>query len=204
MSGLLKKLEVVYYSGKSSGICTIHRRLSTITAYVIPRPLLSQAKTLVGIERPGVYFLLNETKDRKIKQIYVGKTKNGLVRLQTHSGADFWNKAILFLADSNTFTMDLVDGLEEYAIQRVAACLPERTRNACMPSACVQIDDLPLIVEVFDEMQLILSMQGYPIELCTGKPLSANVTQTASSVIYGDAHERELAFVSAQGIYCHM
>ena len=39
-----KKLETIYHNGQPDGIRSIRRNLSTMTGYVIPRPLLSEAK----------------------------------------------------------------------------------------------------------------------------------------------------------------
>lgn len=39
-----KKLETIYHNGQPDGIRSIRRNLSTMTTYVIPRPLLSEAK----------------------------------------------------------------------------------------------------------------------------------------------------------------
>lgn len=41
-----KKLEIIYHNGQPDGIRSIRRHLSTMTTYVIPRPLLSEAKKL--------------------------------------------------------------------------------------------------------------------------------------------------------------
>lgn len=35
-----KKLEIIYHNGQPDGIRSIRRNLSTMTTYVIPRPLL--------------------------------------------------------------------------------------------------------------------------------------------------------------------
>lgn len=94
-----KKLEIIYHNGQPDGIRSIRRHLSTMTTYVIPRPLLSEAKKLTGINRPGIYYLISENDDNKIAQIYVGQTRNGVSRLEDHNRSkDFWNKAIMFLA----------------------------------------------------------------------------------------------------------
>ena len=98
-------------------IRSIRRHLSTMTTYVIPRPLLAEAKKLSGINRPGIYYLISENDDNKIAQIYIGQTRNGVVRLDDHNRSkDFWNKAIMFLADNKTFSLDMISGLEAYAI----------------------------------------------------------------------------------------
>ena len=66
-----KKLEIIYHNGQPDGIRSIRRHLSAMTTYVIPRPLLSEAKKLTGINCPGIYYLISETDDNKIAQIYV-------------------------------------------------------------------------------------------------------------------------------------
>lgn len=108
-----KKLEIIYHNGQPDGIRSIRRHLSTMTTYVIPRPLLSESKKLTGINRPGIYYLISENDANKIAQIYIGQTRNGVSRLDDHNRSkDFWNKAIMFLADSKTFSLDMISGLE--------------------------------------------------------------------------------------------
>lgn len=52
-------LEIIYHNGQPDGIRSIRRHLSTMTTYVIPRPLLSEAKKLAGINRPGFFYLIS-------------------------------------------------------------------------------------------------------------------------------------------------
>ena len=73
-----KKLEIIYHNGQPDGIRSIRRNLSTMTTYVIPRPLLSEAKNISGIHRPGIYYLINEDDGNKIAQLYIGQTRNGI------------------------------------------------------------------------------------------------------------------------------
>ena len=60
-----KKLEIIYHNGQPDGIRSIRRHLSTMTTYVIPRPLLSEAKKLTGINRPGIYYLIRSLCNRQ-------------------------------------------------------------------------------------------------------------------------------------------
>lgn len=57
--GISKKLETIYHNGQPDGIRSIRRSLSTMTTYVIPRPLLSEAKNITGINRHGIYYLID-------------------------------------------------------------------------------------------------------------------------------------------------
>lgn len=61
-----KKLETIYHNGQPDGIRSIRRNLSTMTTYVIPRPLLSEAKNISGITRPGIMLMRQKTKQLAI------------------------------------------------------------------------------------------------------------------------------------------
>lgn len=60
MMGISKKLETIYHNGQPDGIRSMRRSLSTMTTYVIPRPLLGKAKDISGIKSQGVkQFMAN-------------------------------------------------------------------------------------------------------------------------------------------------
>lgn len=160
-----KKLEIIYHNGQPDGIRSIRRHLSTMTTYVIPRTLLSEAKKLTGINRPGIYYLISENDDNKIAQIYVGQTRNGVVRLDDHNRSkDFWNKAIMFLADNKTFSLDMISGLEAYAISKAHESNRYKVENTVNPKYEIDEYDLPLIEEVYEEIKFIMATQGYKME----------------------------------------
>ena len=160
-----KKLEIIYHNGQPDGIRSIRRHLSTMTTYVIPRPLLSEAKKLSGVNRPGIYYLISENDDNKIAQIYVGQTRNGVARLDDHNRSkDFWNKAIMFLADNKTFSLDMISGLEAYAINKATESKRYKVENTINPKYEIDEYDLPLIEEVYEEIQFIMATQGYKMD----------------------------------------
>ncbi len=163
-----KKLEIIYYNGQPDGVRSIRRHLSTITTYVIPRPLLAEAKKISGITRPGIYYLINENDENKIAQIYIGQTRNGVTRLDDHNRSkDFWNKAIMFLADSKTFTLDMISGLEEYAIIKAHEAKRYKVENTVKPKYEIDEYDLPSIEEVYDEIQFVMATLGYKMNDAT-------------------------------------
>ena len=160
-----KKLETIYYNGKPDGIRSIRRHLSTITTYVIPRPSLSEAKKIPGITRPGIYYLINENDENKIAQIYIGQSRNGVVRLDNHNRSkNFWNKAIMFLADNKTFSLDMISGLEEYAIIKAHDSKRYKVENSVSPKFEIDEYDLPIIEEVYDEIQFVMATLGYKMD----------------------------------------
>jgi hypothetical protein len=143
----------------------VRRHLSTVTTYVIPRTMLSEAKSITGINRPGIYYLINEDEDNNIAQIYVGQTRNGISRLDDHNRSkDFWNKAIMFLSDKNTFSLDIISGLEEYAITKAWESKRYKVENSVKPQYEIDEYDLVSIEEIYDEIKFIMATLGYKLE----------------------------------------
>ena len=174
-----KKLEIIYHNGQPDGIRSIRRHLSTMTTYVIPRPLLSESKKLTGINRPGIYYLISENDDNKIAQIYIGQTRNGVSRLDDHNRSkDFWNKAIMFLADSKTFSLDMISGLEAYAINKATESKRYKVENTVNPKYEIDEYDLPLIEEVYEEIKFIMATQGYKMDNSKSTLNGANTLHT--------------------------
>ena len=162
MMGISKKLETIYHNGQPDGIRSMRRSLSTMTTYVIPRPVRGEAKDLSGIKRPGIYYLINEDEDNNIAQIYIGQTRNGIIRLDDHNRSkDFWNKAIMFLAESRTFTLDMISGLEKFAIIKAQASKRYRIENSVIPKYEIDEYDLVSVEEIYDEIQFIMATLGY-------------------------------------------
>ena len=175
-----KKLEIIYHNGQPDGIRSIRRHLSTMTTYVIPRPMLSEAKKITGINRPGIYYLINENDENKIAQIYIGQTRNGVVRLDDHNRSkDFWNKAIMFLADSKTFSLDMISGLEEYAIMKAHESNRYKVENSVKPKYEIDEYDLPSIEEMYEEIQFIMATQGYKMDNAKMSMNEADIFQTS-------------------------
>ena len=174
-----KSFEIIYHNGQPDGIRSIRRRLSTMTTYVVPRPLLSEAKKISEIDRPGIYYLINENDENKIAQIYIGQTRNGITRLDDHNRQkDFWNKAILFLADKKTFSLDMISGLEKYAIKKAYESKRYKVENTISPKYEIDEYDLPLIDEIYEEIQFIMATQGYKMNYSQTDSKSAAILHT--------------------------
>ena len=174
-----KKLETIYYNGQPDGIRSIRRHLSTMTTYVIPRPLLAEAKKISNTNRPGIYYLISENDNNKIAQLYVGQTRNGIIRLDDHNRSkDFWNKAIMFLADSKTFTLDMISGLEAYAINKATDAKRYKVEKTVNSKYEIVEYDLPLIEEVYEEIRFIMATQGYKMESSENSINEANTLHT--------------------------
>ena len=181
-----KKLEIIYHNGQPDGIRSIRKHLSTMTTYIIPRTMLSEAKGLTGVVRPGIYYLINEDTQNNIAQIYIGQTRNGITRLDDHNRSkDFWNKAILFLADKKTFSLDTISGLEEYAIVKARESKRYKVENAVNPKYEIDEYDLASIEEIYDEIKFIMATQGYKLDNSEESINSSAVLHTTRNGIKG-------------------
>ena len=179
-----KKLEIIFHNGQPDGIRSIHRHLSTMTTYVISRPLLSEAKKLSEIYRPGIYYLISENDDNKIAQIYIGQTRNGVARLDDHNQSkNFWNKAIMFLADNKTFSLDMISGLEAYAINKAHESKRYKVENSVNPKYEIDEYDFHLIEEVYEEIKFIMATQGYKMDNTKATLNEANTLHTTRNGI---------------------
>lgn len=179
-----KKLEIIYHDGQPDGIRSVRRHLSTVTTYVIPRTMLSSAKSISGINRPGIYYLINEDENNKIAQIYIGQTRNGISRLDDHNRSkDFWNKAIMFLSDNKTFSLDIISGLEEYAIVKARDSKRYKIENTINPKYEIDEYDLASIEEIYEEIKFIMATLGYKLENVADDLSSASILHTTRNGI---------------------
>ncbi len=115
----------VYIDFKNKGLLekkfNINNRL--LTAYIIPRTLVSEAKKFFEdniINNRGIYYLIEEDENSPLQKIYVGQTINGIKRLDDHlKKKNYWGKAIMFLFDHNEDNDIDLNALETYALSKL-------------------------------------------------------------------------------------
>lgn len=136
-----------------------------MTTVFIPRPLLSRAKQIVDLPMRGIYYLIND-EDSAISCLYVGHTKQGIVRLDDHNAKkDFWNKAILFLSDDiQSFSLDNVSALEKYAIEQATASKRYTVENKVNPRYVIDQYQKPTVEQIYEEIAFVMGTFGYQIE----------------------------------------
>ena len=178
-----KRLEVIFHNGEPEGIRIYMRNLSTIKAFVVPRIYLNEAKKLTDIDNPGVYFLINDEAG-SLSKIYIGQTQNGIARLDQHNAKkDFWNKAILFLADSEHFTLNILSGLEKFAIQKAIDANRYDMDNKAVPKYKITEYDMPLIEEIYEEIEFIMGVLGYRMNDTSDQSLQAAFTTSRRGIV---------------------
>ena len=95
-------------------------------------------------------------------KMYIGQTQKGISRLDDHNAKkDFWNKAILFLADSQHFTLNIISGLEKFAIQKAIDANRYQVDNKAVPKYKISEYDQPLVEEIYEEIEFIMATLGF-------------------------------------------
>ena len=70
----------------------------------------------------------------------------------------------MFLADNKTFSLDMISGLETYAITKATEFKRYKVENSINPRYEIVEYDLPLIEEVYREIKFIIATQGYKMD----------------------------------------
>ena len=89
----------------------------------------------------------------------------------------------MFLADSKTFSLDMISGLEEYAILKAYESKRYKVENTVNPKYEKDEYDLPLIEEVYEEIQFIMATQGYKMDNAKESRSSADILHTTRNGI---------------------
>ena len=160
----LKTLTMQLIDADPEGIKICHLAGSTLVTVVIPRSLLSTAKTLPDIPARGVYYLLDDNKGR-LRRVYVGQTVQGIGRLDGHnSKKSWWNKAVMFLAPDNEFSMDVVSGLEAMAIQYVKDHGAYEVDNGVDPKPYVSPYNESFINSLHEDILFRMAVLGFDLD----------------------------------------
>lgn len=67
----------------------------------------------------------------------------------------------MFLAESKTFTLDMINGLEKFAIIKAQESKRYKIENNVVPKYEIDEYDLAAVEEIYDEIQFIMATQGY-------------------------------------------
>lgn len=161
MASIARRVETIYLSGNPDEIRTVRIFGTVMTGYIIPRKMLSDAKKIIGIDNPGIYYLI-KTDTKESTEIYVGKTTQGIVRLADHDkNKDWWDKAILFLADAQDFDSTVISGLEKLAINRLIDCNRFLPYNIQKSNVSIKGGIIYDIQGYYDDIEFLMATLGY-------------------------------------------
>lgn len=168
-----KVIKNIYVDDDPNGIIISNEKMSSLTAYIIPRNLLSVAAKKLETENmnnPGVYFLVGEENENSIPEMYIGETSKGINRIFNHDRKKrFWSKSILFLADPKHFDQSFINQLEEYLIRKANSVNRYKLHNEVIPNANKQSTDADYIEKIYKEISFLMETFGYPLENLSSK-----------------------------------
>ncbi|WP_238947643.1 GIY-YIG nuclease family protein [Caldimonas brevitalea] len=131
----------------------------------VPRSLLGQFLKMPESQKVAVYFLIGQGNDTEDPKVYVGQTADMRVRFPRHNAEkDFWERALVLLTSSDSFTQTHALFLERYCLQEVKKAgryVPTNGNNASR-------QDIPPPLEadcyeLFDIGRMLLTTLGYPL-----------------------------------------
>jgi hypothetical protein len=113
------------------------------------------------IENNCIYFLVNS------EEIYIGKSANGVQRINNHvSGKKFWNYAIMFITDNNSWTSTTVDYLEFHYINQFQKLVDYTLENTADRKTSPNITkyDRANIDQIIKKIDFYLNINGINTE----------------------------------------
>lgn len=73
----------------------------------------------------------------------------------------------MFLADSDHFTLNILSGLEKFAIQKALDANRYDVDNKTVPKYKISEYDMPLAEEIYEEIEFIMATLGYRMNVST-------------------------------------
>ena len=110
--------------GDPQGIRRVFIKNKTCEMYIIPRTLLSDAKTIksINLKQPALYILLENLNSRmdELPKAYIGHAEDVGVRIEQHlsdSNKDFFQIVLVFVSADHSINKADVQYLEYFAIK---------------------------------------------------------------------------------------
>ena len=158
-----KTITIHLPNGEPAGIKIAELSNRIIRAYVIPRELLSDARSTAELSKPALYLLLSKDGE----QAYVGESENFLARMRTHdmdSGKDYWDLVIAFVAKDSSLEKGDVGYLESIAVAQAQEAKKTELHNKTVPSKNnLHPFKISTVEEFFEDVCLLSAALGFPI-----------------------------------------
>jgi hypothetical protein len=104
-------------SPRSIRIAEITSRI--VKLILVPRNKIAEAEKREELRNVGIYFLFGESEEKAKELVYIGEAEDCYQRLKQHNQKkDFWNKAIVVISKTNSFTKSHVKYLESFCYEK--------------------------------------------------------------------------------------
>ena len=106
---------------------------------------------------------------------------NRVIRIEVGEGS---YKPYYLKSKGKTFSLDMISGLEAYAIGKAIDSKRYKVENTVNPKYEIDEYDLPLIEEVYEEIKFIMATQGYKMENTKATLNDANTLHTTRNGVH--------------------
>lgn len=111
-----KTITTYLLEGNPQGVQYITISNRTCKMFMIPRASLALIKEREDIKQPALYILLGDDNDF-LPKAYIGESENFFERIKNHdNNKDFWQKALVFIANDKAINKADVQYLEHLAV----------------------------------------------------------------------------------------
>lgn len=201
MNSRPQTIQIFLPQGDPSGIRQAEITTRTVRVFEVPRPLLSEFTKMQEALQVGLYFLFGPA-DEDAPRCYIGQTQNVGTRLTQHAtGKDFWERALVAVSLTNTWTSTHVAYLEWLSIQRARSAARYQLENG--NTAVNPHTPVPLeweCQEYMETVSMLLATLGYPVHQELQSVPRALVGKQQEELILRERGCNATAYANASGL----
>ena len=148
---------------KAAHLKVFQDRTTQIKAFYFTRDSVKTVEKLESATNYSVYFLFDKSGDNDLTTVYVGQSKNGASRMESHrQNKQFWSYCIMFVTDNNSFDAMTIDYMEYHYIKKLKKSSQYLLDNRDMRTSepVISIYDRPIIMSYIEQIDFLLRAEG--------------------------------------------
>jgi hypothetical protein len=158
-------IKIFLPGGEPDGLRTIEKSNWSGAGIVIPRVLMTEAKSRRELSRTGVYVLLGPPEESGLARLYVGEGDPIKPRLEQHAAKkDFWTSCVAFTSKDENLNKAHVQYIESRLIalaEQAKRCVLDNGNAPALPS--LSEADMADAEGFLSEMLLCFPVLGIPV-----------------------------------------
>ena len=166
-------IQIFLPSGDPQGIRVAEITTRIVRVIEVPRSLLAEFLKMPEAQQVGVYYLVGPAEEGEGDALYIGQSGNVGTRLAQHNqdeNKDFWSRALVAVARTNSFTQTHAQFLEWLDIKdarHAGRYALENGNNGTRPYMEAPLE--AACRDMQDTVRVLLATLGYPVFEAVGK-----------------------------------
>jgi hypothetical protein len=148
---------------KAAHLKVFQERTTQIKAFYFTRDYMKNAQELESAGNYAVYFLFDQSGEGERTTVYVGQSRQGIRRMDSHrQNKQFWSYCLLFVTDNNSFDALTIDYIEYHYIQKLkkSSQFSLDNKELRVTEPVVSIYDKLIILSFIDQIDFLLRAEG--------------------------------------------